>query len=213
MIRRGQFPPFIVVHIGGITQPLNRGENGVWSDSQGPSGTIFRKEFLAWVERHFRCVPGPKGRVLVGCSKAGGAAVHLGLNYPDLFSAVVSADGAMRLYDVGNNDGDYYVRNKLRHLDAIERNGDAAKNLPVLMLLGSMFGSGGEADEYLKTLRTAGMRDLEFQDYRHLGHDCQGMTNESFPEVMATFYNGVGDFASWKPILSHAGRSRLLLLT
>ena len=31
------------------------------------------------------------------------------------------------------------------------------------------------------------------------------MTAECFPEVMATFYNGVGDFAPWKPTLSHRG--------
>ena len=205
MFRREQFPPFLVVHLGGITAPLNRGENGVWSDSQGPSGTIFRQEFLAWVEKHFRCVPGPKGRVLVGCSKAGGAVMHLGLNYPDLFSAIVSADGAMRLYDLGNNDGDYYARNQLRFLDAIERHGEAAKNLPALMLLGSMFGAAGPKDDYLNRLRAAGLRDLDYQDCRHFGHDCNAMTVACFPETMATFYNGIGDFAPWKPALSHRG--------
>lgn len=205
MIRNGQFPPFIVVHTMGITQPLNRGEGGVWSDAFGPSGTIFRKELTAWVEKHFRCVPGAMGRVLIGCSKAGGGVMHLGLNYPDVFSAVVSADGAMRLYDVGGKDGNYYEMNKVRFFDAIERHGDAAKDLPALLLLGSMFGSGGENDEYLKRLKASGMRDLEFQDCRHYGHDCPGMTNASFPEVMATFYNGIGDFAPWKPALSHRG--------
>ncbi|MCY3022801.1 MAG: hypothetical protein NTW87_27800 [Planctomycetota bacterium] len=129
------------------------------------------------------------------CSTAGGAVMHLGLNYPDLFSAVVSADGAMRLYDVGNNDGDYYVKNRLRLLDAIERNGDAARNLPALMLLGSMFGGGGANDEYLNRLKAAGMRDLDYQDCRHFGHDCDAMTAACFPAVMATFYNGLGDFA------------------
>jgi hypothetical protein len=205
MFQRNQFPPFIVVHILGITRPLNGGEGGVWSDSLGPSGKIFRQEFTAWVERHFRCRPGPKGRVLIGCSKAGGGVMHLGLNYPDLFSAVVSADGAMGLYDLGNKDDGFYKKNKLRFLDAIERNGDAAKDLPTLMLLGSMFGSAGENDEYVNRLRAAGMRDLEFCDLRHFGHDCEGMTNASLPEEMATFYNGIGDFAPWKPSLSHRG--------
>jgi hypothetical protein len=118
---------------------------------------------------------------------------------------VVSADGAMRLYDLGNKDGDYYERNRLRFLDAIERHGDAAKNLPALLLLGSMFGAEGENDPYLNRLRAAGLRDLDFRDCRHLGHDCEGMTNASFPEVMATFYNAVGAFAPWRPSLSPRG--------
>ena len=122
LFQKGQFTPFIVVHILGISEPLNRGEMGVWSDSMGPSGAIFRKDLTAWVEKHFRWVLGPKGRV--GCSKAGGGAMHLGLNYPDLFSAVVSADGALKMYDAGGDDRTYYEKNKLRFLDVIERHGD-----------------------------------------------------------------------------------------
>jgi len=205
MSKKGQFPPYIVVHTMGITKPLNRGENGVWSESQGPSGKIFRNELIGWVDKRFRTIPGSKGRVLVGCSKAGGAVVHLGMHYPDLFSAAVSADGAIGLYDTGNNDADYYRKNKMTLMDAIQRNCDAAKDLPVLLLLGGMFGGGGVEDKYLKSLQSAGMRDLEYQDCRHFGHDCGGMTVDRFPEVMATFYNGIGDFAPWRPTVSHRG--------
>lgn len=49
------------------------------------------------------------------------------------------------------------------------------------------------------------MRELDYQDCRHYGHDCDGMTADRFPEVMATFYNGVGDFVPWKPSVSHRG--------
>jgi hypothetical protein len=73
------------------------------------------------------------------------------------------------------------------------------------MLLGSMFGAAGPKDDYLNRLRAAGLRDLDYQDCRHFGHDCDAMTVACFPETMATFYNGIGDFASWKPALSHRG--------
>jgi hypothetical protein len=37
------------------------------------------------------------------------------------------------------------------------------------------------------------------------GHDCDRMTADWFPEVMATFYNGIGDFEPWRPTISQRG--------
>ena len=94
LMTAGDFPPFLLVNYEGPSQGGEHGAAAAWSDKRQPSGSFFRKEVIPWVDANFRTIPSSKGRMLVGCSKAGGGVMHLGLKYPDLFGAIVSLDGA-----------------------------------------------------------------------------------------------------------------------
>ena len=121
LIAAGHYPAFIMVNFIGLPVGGETSNAAVWSDMRQPSGSFFRLELIPWIDAKYRTIANERGRVLIGCSKAGGGVTHLGLKYPDLFCAFVSLDGALALYDKGGRDLDYVAKGD-GYFQLIEKN-------------------------------------------------------------------------------------------
>ena len=90
--------------------PDGAGPNGdpyqVNSANNGPYGDAFVQELIPAIEKQFRAIGQPRGRVLSGKSTGGWASLALQIFYPDFFNGVwaVSPDGvdfrAFELVDI-----------------------------------------------------------------------------------------------------------------
>jgi len=187
LMAAGDFPPFILLNYEGPSQGGESGNAAAWSDQRQPSGSFFRKEVVPWVDANYRTVAAREGRVLIGCSKAGGGVMHLGLKYPELFGAIVSLDGALNLYDGKPGKGLDYAKDGDAYLQLIEKHGDAVKETPILLIEGSMFWTQGR--EHLAAFRKAGLKDVDIIDARDLGHGVSLMFGRHLPEILTTFIN------------------------
>ena len=79
LIQSGQAPPFVIL------MPRDR----VWTDPlEDPFGEALVTRILPWVEDNYRTIPGKAFRAIGGLSRGASWAVHLGLKYPDVFSAI-----------------------------------------------------------------------------------------------------------------------------
>jgi enterochelin esterase-like enzyme len=79
LIQSGQAPPFIIL------MPRDR----IWIDPlEDPFGEALITRILPWVEDNYRSIPGKEFRAIGGLSRGASWAVHLGLKYPALFSAI-----------------------------------------------------------------------------------------------------------------------------
>ncbi|MBA4065756.1 MAG: hypothetical protein C0501_18960 [Isosphaera sp.] len=198
----GHFPPALFVNYEGPSQGGEHAAAAAWSDRRQPSGSFFRGEVIPWVDANYRTVAGPKGRVLVGCSKAGGGVMHLALKYPDLFGAVVSLDGWMTLYDKHTRDLDYTADGD-GYVQQIEKHGAAVRDTPVLLIEGGWFWRQGR--DYLGRFRKAGMTDVETIDARDLDHGVGAMFERHLPEILTTFTNAALPATPDKPTIDPPG--------
>jgi enterochelin esterase-like enzyme len=113
----GELPPFLIV------MPRDR----LWSEpAEDPFGQAVVEVLLPWIEANYHTLPEQEFRAIGGLSRGGAWALHLGLNYPDVFSAIgmhsgfafhsdtpyirrwleaIPAELMPRFYlDIGNND-------------------------------------------------------------------------------------------------------------
>lgn len=80
----GRVPAMIVVFVNGLPRRL-------WADSKdgaSPVETVFIREVIPDVDRHFRTIAAREGRIVEGFSMGGYGAARLGFKYPDLFAGI-----------------------------------------------------------------------------------------------------------------------------
>ncbi|MGD0897467.1 MAG: alpha/beta hydrolase-fold protein [Thermoguttaceae bacterium] len=183
------YPPFLLAHIDSV--PGGERENGAaWSDRINPCETLLTKTIIPWIDEIYRTVRSNKGRVLIGRSKGGGGVYHLGFKHPDLFGAIVSLDGTLKLYD-----GKWYEDRGEGIMQLVARNLGALRDMPILMIDGAWFGDQGV--EYRKQFHQAGLRDIRVIDARYLGH---GQVFDYWvPQIMTTFYNATTETIAAAP--------------
>ncbi len=83
-IEAGRVPPMIVVFVNGLPRRL-------WADSKdgvSPVETVFVREVIPDVDRHFRTIAAREGRIVEGFSMGGYGAARLGFKHPQLFAGV-----------------------------------------------------------------------------------------------------------------------------
>ncbi len=83
---------------------------------------FFLREFLPFIERHYRTLPGRRYRGIGGMSMGGYGALHLAFRYPRLFGAVTASSAALIVH--------------LPRVSVAEE-----RTLPMLRVLGGVFGS------------------------------------------------------------------------
>ena len=75
----GELPPFIIV------MPRDR----LWSEpTEDKFGQAVAELLLPWIDARYRTLPERQYRAVGGLSRGGAWALHLGITYPELFSAV-----------------------------------------------------------------------------------------------------------------------------
>ena len=75
----GELPPFIIV------MPRDR----LWSEpTEDKFGQAVVEELIPWIDASYRTLPERQYRAVGGLSRGGAWALHLGITYPELFSAV-----------------------------------------------------------------------------------------------------------------------------
>ncbi|MEM6333305.1 MAG: alpha/beta hydrolase-fold protein [Planctomycetota bacterium] len=90
-IASGTIPPMI------IAMPVTQGVS-LWADAKDGStlaATQFIEEFVPYMDQTYRTVAERNGRIVEGFSMGGNGAVLFGAKHPELFSAVISIDGAV----------------------------------------------------------------------------------------------------------------------
>ncbi len=83
-IQAGKVPAMMVVFVNGLPRHL-------WADSKdgaAPVETVFTTELIPEVDRKFRTIARPEGRILEGFSMGGYGAARIGFRHPDLFSGI-----------------------------------------------------------------------------------------------------------------------------
>jgi len=83
-VREGKIPDLIVVFPWGLPE-------GMWLDARNggpPVESVVIGELLPLVDREWRTIAAPRGRILEGFSMGGYGAGHLGFRHPHLFGAV-----------------------------------------------------------------------------------------------------------------------------
>lgn len=79
LITAGEAPPFVMV------MPRDR----LWSEpTEDKFGQALVEVLLPWIEANYRVIPERSLRAVGGLSRGGAWALHLGLTYPEVFSAV-----------------------------------------------------------------------------------------------------------------------------
>jgi enterochelin esterase-like enzyme len=78
-----------------LPDAMNRWGGSQYLDSPatGNYQQYLAEEVIAWVDQHYRTIPLKQGRAVVGKSSGGFGALRLGLDYPELFSAIGSHAG------------------------------------------------------------------------------------------------------------------------
>jgi S-formylglutathione hydrolase FrmB len=121
--RIGDF--LVVVPAGDASFYINSADGKVrYSD-------FFLREFMPYVEKKYRVVPGREGRAVTGISMGGYGALRFAFADPQLFSAVSAQSAALMLYS------------------AEELNAASEGRLPVVPVLGGAFGNPLDAGHWL----------------------------------------------------------------
>lgn len=91
LVLEGKSKPAILV----LPDASNRwgGSQYLDSPSTGNYQRYLAEEVVAWVDQHYQTIPRKEARAVVGKSSGGFGALRLGLDYPDLFSAIGSHAG------------------------------------------------------------------------------------------------------------------------
>lgn len=79
MIRTGEVPPFMIV------LPRDRDWRQPVEDK---FGEVLAEELVPWIDNNYRTIRDPQFRAVGGLSRGAGWAVHLGLNYWEIFGAI-----------------------------------------------------------------------------------------------------------------------------
>jgi S-formylglutathione hydrolase FrmB len=84
---------------------------------------FFLREFLPYIEKKYRVMPGREGRAITGISMGGYGALRFAFAYPEMFSAVSAQSAALML------------------ISADDVNAAAESRMPVMNALGGVFGN------------------------------------------------------------------------
>ena len=107
----------IVAPEGGTSFYINSADGKVrYSD-------FFLREFLPYIEKKYRAVPGREGRAITGISMGGYGALRFAFAYPQMFSAVSAQSAALMLFSVD------------------DLNAASQSRMPVTNALGGVFGN------------------------------------------------------------------------
>lgn len=83
-IRAGKIPPMLIVFVNGLPA-------GMWCDSKdgkAPVESILINELIPEIDKQFRTVSAPEGRILEGFSMGGYGAARIGMKHFEKFAAV-----------------------------------------------------------------------------------------------------------------------------
>lgn len=91
LVANGISKPAILV----LPDAMNRWGGSQYLDSAatGNYQRYLTEEIVPWVDAHYQTIPKPDGRAVVGKSSGGFGALRLGLDHPELFSAIGSHAG------------------------------------------------------------------------------------------------------------------------
>ena len=110
---------------------------------------FFLREFMPFIERHYRVLPGRRNRGIGGMSMGGYGALHLAFAHPQLFGSVTASSAAL-----------------IAHLPRV--NSTAIAELPFLRVLGGVFGSPfdrafWDRNDPLHLARTANLAGMKIE--------------------------------------------------
>jgi S-formylglutathione hydrolase FrmB len=110
---------------------------------------FFLREFMPFIERHYRALPGRRNRGIGGISMGGYGALHLAFSHPRLFGSVTASSAAL-----------------IAHLPRVKVKNPGS--LPILRVLGGVFGSPfdrafWDRNDPLHLARTADLRGLKIE--------------------------------------------------
>ena len=134
--------------------PDGAGPNGdpyqVNSANNGPYGDAFVQELIPAIEKQFRAIGQPRGRVLSGKSTGGWAALALQIFYPDFFNGAwsVSPDGVdfrgFELVDIYHDANAYVNHHGEERPSERELNGDVRQTMRREVQTENVLGHGGQ---------------------------------------------------------------------
>jgi S-formylglutathione hydrolase FrmB len=110
---------------------------------------FFLREFMPYIERHYRTLAGRKNRGIGGLSMGGYGALHLAFSHPELFGAVTASSAAL-----------------IPNLPRVS--GASEQSLPVFRLLDRVFGNPfnrpyWDRNDPLRLARTANLNGLNIE--------------------------------------------------
>jgi S-formylglutathione hydrolase FrmB len=110
---------------------------------------FFLREFMPFIERHYRTLPGRRNRGIGGISMGGYGALHLAFSHPGLFGSVTASSAAL-----------------IPHLPRVR--GVSTESLPVFRILGRVFGNPfnrafWDRNDPLHLARTADLRGMKIE--------------------------------------------------
>jgi S-formylglutathione hydrolase FrmB len=97
------------------------------ADGRQRYSDFFLREFLPYMEKKYRVVPGRQGRAITGISMGGYGALRFAFAFPEMFSAVSAQSAALMLFSAG------------------DFNAAAESRAPVTNALGGVFGNPMDA--------------------------------------------------------------------
>ena len=124
----GNTPRMLMAHLDG-DGPLGDCYQ-VNSENHGPYGDAITQELIPYIEKKFRCIGEPYGRVLSGGSTGGWVSLALQVFYPDFFNGTWSGfpDGvdfrAFQLINIYEDDNAYVNAHGFERPSARDLNGD-----------------------------------------------------------------------------------------
>jgi len=112
-------------------------------------GDFFLREFMPYIESHYRTLPGRHNRGIGGISMGGYGALHFAFSHPELFGAVTASSAAL-----------------IPNLPRVSAAGE--QSLPVFRLLDRVFGNPfdrayWDRNDPLHLARTANLRGLKIE--------------------------------------------------
>ena len=110
---------------------------------------FFLREFMPFIERHYRTIPGRRNRGIGGISMGGYGALHFAFSHPELFGAVTASSAAL-----------------IPNLPRVS--GASEQSLPVFRLLDRVFGNPfnrayWDRNDPLHLARTANLNGLNIE--------------------------------------------------
>lgn len=97
-----------------------------WDSPVDPSfkyETYISHELVAWVDKKYSTIQGPKGRAIAGLSMGGHGALYLAIKHPDVFGATGSMSGGVDIRPFPNNwDIAKLLGKYAEHPDSWEKN-------------------------------------------------------------------------------------------
>lgn len=187
-VKAGTVPPAIVVLVNGMVNSFYCD----WADGKRPVESVIIKDLVPHVDRTYRTIAKPEGRLIQGFSMGGFGAAHLGFKYPDLFGAVVVDAGALILESAmsSQNHADIYnhgfasdpARFRAEHpMQLVEKNADRIRAKTLIRV-----GVGGD-DRLLDRNREL----HELLDRLKIGHEYE--VADGVGHNAPAFYRKLGD--------------------